>query len=106
MVINEFSANYIKPFEVINSSAKCSFIVAEGTVIDGKITSVYTNGSVDLNSVTLHDIVCGSFIVVNFTNNVAPETSIGVEFLGGGASVWKIIANAGETAVLSFYSPF
>jgi len=79
---------------------------AYSCVIDGKITSVYTNGSVDLNSVTLHDIVCGSFIVVNFTNNVAPETSIGVEFLGGGASVWKIIANAGETAVLSFYSPF
>lgn len=75
-------------------------------IVDGKINStrVVTTDSSTV-SVTLNDVVCGTFLFVRWTSNsISVQQQYGLENIGNGFSYLHVTANAGETAILKCYN--
>lgn len=70
---------------------------------NGKIISKYTSSL--SNNINLTNVVCGTFISVGFSDNLAVESVTGATNLGTGISAWHITAEAGETAIIKLYNP-
>jgi hypothetical protein len=93
----------------LSTSAGC-FVNCIYTYLDnGQIASV--GSSLPTNpaptSISLNNIICGSYIAFNISTAISLEQCNGFERVLENSNVfWRVTAGAGETANIKFYSPF